>query len=139
MPSDREVVLDELLDGLSIDVVARRFDRPEDEVHLKRETERIYDGEEMRAEWTLTARRLRRMELKLDRKAIDHLDCVAAAIALKASERQATLCGANGHPIVSLRSCMLARSRGGGPRPTSLSDYSAIYSRTSARTTASSS
>jgi len=59
---------------------------------------RVYDGTDMRAEWALTARRLRRMALAFDKKAITGLDCAAAVVAIKASERRATLTGANAPP-----------------------------------------
>jgi hypothetical protein len=100
MPSNHEDVLDGLMDGLSIEDAAERFGVPEAEVReiLKRETARVYDGEAMRAEWVLTARRLRRMELTFDKKAIDDLDCAAAVVAIKASERRASLTGANAPP-----------------------------------------
>ena len=97
---DREAVLDFLMDGGSISAAADRFGLRETEVRdiLKQETDRCYDGAEMRSEWTLTARRLRRMELAFDRKAIDDLDCAAAIVAIKASERRASLTGANAPP-----------------------------------------
>jgi len=49
----------------------------------------------MRQEWMLTARRLPAMELDFYKKAMDDLDCTAAIVALKSSERPATLTGAN--------------------------------------------
>jgi hypothetical protein len=69
---DRDAVLDALMDSLSIEAAADRFGLREADVRaiLKEETDRCYDGAEMRAEWTLTARRLRRMEIKFDRQAI---------------------------------------------------------------------
>lgn len=93
---DREAVLDALMDGHSIGAVADRFDLAEGDVReiLREESERTFDGAAMRAEWTLTARRLRRMELKFDAKAIADLDCSAAIVAIKASERRASLSGA---------------------------------------------
>lgn len=59
--------------GDPIVVVADRFDLRQDEVReiLKAETDRAYNGAEMRAEWALTARRLRRMELTFDKLAIE--------------------------------------------------------------------
>ena len=73
MPTDPEQVLDALMQGSSIAAPAIRFGIRESEVReiLKAEVDRFYDGEELRAEWTLTARRLRRMELKFDKQAID--------------------------------------------------------------------
>ena len=94
---DRDKVLDALMDGLSVEAAADRFNMREADVAeiLKAETDRVYDGSAMRAEWTLTGRRLRRMELAFDKKAITEMDCAAAIVALKASERRATLTGAN--------------------------------------------
>jgi rhamnose utilization protein RhaD (predicted bifunctional aldolase and dehydrogenase) len=96
MAIDREAILDALMEGSSIAAVADLFDLREAEVRqiLKEETDRAYNGEEMRAEWTLTARRLRRMELAFDAKAIADLDCNCAIVAIKASERRASLSGA---------------------------------------------
>lgn len=98
--ADRDAVLDFLMTGGSIKAAADRFDMRETEVReiLKAETDRAYDGAEMRAEWTLTARRLRRMELAFDAKAIAELDCTAAIVAIKASERRASLTGASAPP-----------------------------------------
>ena len=97
MPTDRDAVLDALMDGMSIEAAAHRFGLREAEVRdiLKAETDRAYDGAAMREEWTLTARRLRRMEMVFDRKAIVDLDPTAAIVAIKASERRASLTGAN--------------------------------------------
>jgi len=97
-------VLDALIGGLSLAGVADRFGISKSAVQaiLKQETDRVYDGAEMRAEWMLTARRLRRMELAFDKKAVEQLDCAAAIVAIKASERRATLTGANapiGHAV----------------------------------------
>lgn len=48
----------------------------------------------MRDERDLTARRLRRMELKFDKQAIDNLDCTAAFVAIKArAQGQFKWCG----------------------------------------------
>ena len=93
MPPDRDAVLDALMEGSSIAAAADRFGIRESEVReiLKAEVDRCYDGEELRAEWTLTARRLRRMELKFDKQAIENLECTAAMVAIKASERRASL------------------------------------------------
>ena len=90
-------VLDALAAGASIRACAARFDMGESDVRdiLKAETDRASDGAEMRAEWMLAARRLRAMELAFHRKALDDLDCTAAVVAIKASERRATLTGAN--------------------------------------------
>ena len=90
-------VLDALAAGLTIRACAARFDMGESDVRdiLKAETDRASDGAEMRAEWMLAARRLRAMELAFHRKALDDLDCTAAVVAIKASERRATLTGAN--------------------------------------------
>ena len=97
---DRDAVLDALMGGLSIEAAAARFGMREADVReiLKAEIDRNHDGAEMRAEWTLTARRLRRMELAFDRKAIADHDCAAAIVSIKASERRATLMGANAPP-----------------------------------------
>ena len=93
-----------MIGGLSLAGVADRFGISKSAVQaiLKQETDRVYDGAEMRAEWMLTARRLRRMELAFDKKAVEQLDCAAAIVAIKASERRATLTGANapiGHAV----------------------------------------
>ena len=93
MADRRDEVLDALMIGDSIGVVADRFGLAKADVReiLKDETDRAADGAEMRAEWMLTQRRLRRMELAFDRYAIENLDCNAALIAIKASERRASL------------------------------------------------
>jgi hypothetical protein len=93
---DREAVLDALMDGHSFEAVADRFGLEKADVReiLREESERTFDGAAMREEWALTARRLRRMELKFDKQAIDNLDCGAAIVAIKASERRASLSGA---------------------------------------------
>src|SRR5215469_12737464 len=102
--TDRDAVLDALAFGLSIEDAAGRFGMREADVRelLRQETDRCYDGVEQRSEWMLAARRLQRIELKFARKAFDDMDPTAAIIAIKASERRATLCGANapiGHAI----------------------------------------
>ena len=96
MADRRDEVLDALMIGDSIGVVADRFGLAKADVReiLKDETDRAADGAEMRAEWMLTQRRLKRMELAFDRYAIENLDCNAALVAIKASERRASLSGA---------------------------------------------
>ena len=98
--TDRDDVLDALASGLTIPACARRFSLSEADVSdiLKSETDRVADGAEMRAEWMLTARRLREVELKFHAKAVADLDCAAAVVSIKASERRATLTGANAPP-----------------------------------------
>jgi hypothetical protein len=118
--ADREAILDALMDGASIEAIAKRVGLHKAEVQaiLKEETANAYDGEALRSEWTLTARRLRRMELAFDRKAIDDLDCTAAIVAIKASERRASLTGANaqqGHLVTVMR--MRRRSKSHRPAP----------------------
>src|SRR5215469_5970454 len=95
MPIDRDAILDALADGLSIAAAADQFDLPEAEVRqiLKAETDRLYDGAEMRAGWALADRRLLRMELAFHRKAMEEMDASLAGIALKANERRASLQG----------------------------------------------
>jgi hypothetical protein len=117
MPGDHDVVLDALANGLSIEAAADRFGLREAEVRdiLKQETDRCYDGAEMRAEWTLTARRLRQLELVFGRKAIDDLDCAAAIVSIKASERRATLTGANavqGHLVTIMHAAKAVEDEG---------------------------
>ena len=98
--SDRDAVLDALAFGLSIEDAAGRFGMREAEVRqrLKQETDRVYDGVEQRSQWMLTSRRLELIEVKFARKALDDMDPTAAIVAIKASERRATLTGANAPP-----------------------------------------
>jgi len=104
--ADPEAVLDALASGDTLAAVADQFRLSKAEIRriIKSEVDRVFDGSEMRVEWMLTARRLRRMELAFDRKAVEQLDCAAAIVAIKASERRATLTGANAPPasIVTL-------------------------------------
>jgi hypothetical protein len=120
--ADRDAVLDALMEGSSIEAAADRFGLREAEVReiLKDETDRAYDGEELRAEWTLTARRLRRMELKFDAKAIADLDCTAAIVAIKASERRASLQGAGSALPSHLLTIMHAQAIAEAPTSTQL-------------------
>jgi rhamnose utilization protein RhaD (predicted bifunctional aldolase and dehydrogenase) len=110
--ADREAVLDALMVGDPIGVVADRFDLTKAEVRkiLREESERTFDGAAMRDEWALTARRLRRMELKFDKYAIDNLDCTAAIVAIKASERRASLSGAGSAAPSHLITVMQAKA-----------------------------
>ena len=98
--TDHSAVLDALAFGLSIEDAAGRFGMREAEVRqrLKQETDRVYDGVEQRSQWMLTSRRLELIEVKFARKALDDMDPTAAIVAIKASERRATLCGANAPP-----------------------------------------
>jgi len=101
---DRESILDAIAFGLTIDEAADRFGIGKADVReiLKTETDRVYNGAEQRSDWMLTARRLQRIELKFARKAVNDMDPVAAVVSIKASERRATLCGANapiGHTV----------------------------------------
>jgi hypothetical protein len=101
---DREAALDAMMDGHSIGVVADRFGLAKAEVReiLREESERRFDGAAMRDERALTARRLWRMEPKFDKQAIDNLDCTAVIVAIKASERRASLSGGG---VLSHRTC----------------------------------
>lgn len=86
--TDQEVILDALAGGLTIKAAADRFDMPQNEVRalLKEEAERCYDGAEMRQEWALASRRLKRMELAFHERAMEQMD--------PSFERRASLSGA---------------------------------------------
>ena len=96
-PSDHDVVIDALADGLSIVKVARRYGLPQAEVRrmLKEATELCYNGEAMREAWALEDRRLQAVGLKFFHKAMDDGNPSDALVFIKASERRATLAGAN--------------------------------------------
>jgi hypothetical protein len=76
------------------------------------------DGSAIRDEWALTARRLRRLELKFDAMAIADLDCTAAIVSIKASERRASLSGAGSAQPSHLITVMSARALEEAPTST---------------------
>jgi uncharacterized protein YbjT (DUF2867 family) len=90
-----DVVADALASGETVAEVADRFGMTQAgcAAVFAKETRRCYDGEASRG--SSGARRMETIERKFYRKAIDDLDATAAAIAIKANERRATLCGAN--------------------------------------------
>jgi len=63
--ADPEAVLDALASGDTLAAIADQFRLSKAEIRriIKSEVDRVFDGSEMRVEWMLTARRLRRMEL----------------------------------------------------------------------------
>jgi hypothetical protein len=102
MPSDddddRENIVTAIARGKSVREVSREFERAEAEVRsiVAEAIKRAYDGEWLRQEWTLEDHRLKMICLKNFGKAMDgEGDSTAAAIYIKASERRATLAGAN--------------------------------------------
>jgi hypothetical protein len=102
MPSDedaeREAIVTAIASGKTVRTVSREFERAEAEVRaiVADAVKRAYDGEWLRQEWALEDHRLKQICLKNFGKAIDgEGDSTAAAIYIKASERRATLAGAN--------------------------------------------
>jgi hypothetical protein len=95
---DPEVILDALAGGLSIKKAAQRFHVPVDDVRklLQEEIERCRDGAHLREVWALADRRLAAVEVKFFNRAMQgEGDLQSAAVFIKASERRATLNGAN--------------------------------------------
>lgn len=104
MPIDPEIVVNGIANGLSIRDAARHYELSEAEIRaiLKRATDECYDGIHLREQWMLEARRLQAVGLKFFHKAMDEGDPQAAIVFIKASERAATLAGANaptGHAV----------------------------------------
>lgn len=100
---DNETILDALAAGLSVKKAAKQFGVPEREVYraLREEVERCRDGERIREVWALEDRRLAAVGLRFYQLAMEG-DHQAAVIYIKASERRATLNGANaplGHAV----------------------------------------
>jgi hypothetical protein len=102
---DPETIVDAIADGLAVPEAVHRFGLDEREIRtiLKRATERCYDGAYMREAWMLEERRLAAVGLKYYQRAMEgDGDPQAAIIFIKASERRATLRGANspvGHAV----------------------------------------
>jgi hypothetical protein len=102
MPSDedaeREAIVTAVARGRTVREVSREFERAEAEVRsiVADAVKRAYDGEWLRQEWALEDHRLKQICLKNFAKAMDgEGDSTAAAVYIKASERRATLAGAN--------------------------------------------
>jgi len=94
---DPETILDALADGLTQAQVSTRYHVPIGKVRrlMKEATERCYDGAYLREHWMLEDRRLYAMELKFWHKAMQDGSPADAMVAVKTSERRATLAGAN--------------------------------------------
>jgi hypothetical protein len=98
MAIDPEVILDALAGGLSVEKAAKQFRVPADDVRklLKKEIERCRDGDHLREAWALADRRLAAVEVKFFNRAMQgEGDLQSAIVFIKASERRATMNGAN--------------------------------------------
>ena len=94
---DYDAVIDALADGMSVAKVSRQYGLPQTDVKrmLKEATELCYNGEAMREAWALEVRRLQAVGLKFFHKAMADGNPADAMVFIKASERRATLAGAN--------------------------------------------
>jgi DNA-directed RNA polymerase specialized sigma24 family protein len=101
---DEDTIVQALADGLSLAQTADRFGVSIDDVRKARSqaVAAFSDGEALRQEWALESKRLAACGMRFYQIAMRDNDTQAAMIFLKASERRATLCGANapqGHSV----------------------------------------
>ena len=96
---DPDDVVQAIADGLTVSQVADRFGVSLDEVTLAA----FSDGEALRLDWMLEAKRLAACGLRFYQIAMRDNDPQAAVIFIKASERRATLMGANAPAATSMR------------------------------------
>src|SRR5215831_8847070 len=94
---DRENMVLAIASGLSMSQVADRFNVTVDEVReaQKQALAAFSDGEALRLDWMLESKRLAAVGMKFYQIAMRDADPAAAVIFIKASERRATLMGAN--------------------------------------------
>jgi hypothetical protein len=94
---DHNAIVQAIADGLSSAQAAERFGVATDEIRAaqKQAVKELADGDALRVEWMLEDRRLKAIGLKFYNIAMRDNDPQAAVIFLKASERRASLNGAN--------------------------------------------
>ena len=94
---DHSDIVQVIADGLTIAKTAERFGVTIDEVRtaIKEAVKELSDGDALRQEWMLEDRRLKAVGLKFYNIAMRDNDPQSAIVFLKASERRATLNGAN--------------------------------------------
>ena len=96
-PDREEEIIQAVADGLSATKAAKRFGLSLKNVRalIKREADALSDGQTLREQWMLEDRRLRAIGLLFYEKAIKEGNPADAMIFIKASERRATMNGAN--------------------------------------------
>ena len=94
---DPESMVLAIASGMSMSAVADRFNVTVDEVReaQKQALAAFSDGEALRLDWMLESKRLAAVGMKFYQIAMRDADPAAAVIFIKASERRATLMGAN--------------------------------------------
>src|SRR5215467_12573422 len=94
---DPETMVLAIASGMSMSAVADRFGVSVDEVReaQKQALAAFSDGEALRLDWMLESKRLAAVGMKFYQIAMRDADPAAAVIFIKASERRATLMGAN--------------------------------------------
>src|SRR5262245_50509955 len=97
--ADPDVIVLAAANGMSVTDIARSHGLTEIQVQtvITQEAARCMEGEHMRREWMLEARRLRALGMKYYELGMQG-DPTAAMVFLRASERLSTLSGLN-HPI----------------------------------------
>src|SRR5499427_10878858 len=102
---DRENMVLAIASGLSMSQVADRFNVSVDEVRdaQKQALAAFSDGGALRLDWMLESKRLAACGLRFYQIAMRDNDPQAAVIFIKASERRATLMGANAPAAASVK------------------------------------
>src|SRR5215468_4848459 len=102
---DPEAMVQAIADGLTLAQTADRFSVSVDEVRdaQKQALAPFSDGDALRLDWMLEAKRLAACGMKFYQIAMRDNDPQAAVIFIKASERRATLMGANAPAAASVK------------------------------------
>jgi hypothetical protein len=102
---DPDAMVQAIADGLTLTETADRFGVTIDEVReaQKQALAAFSDGEALRLDWMLESKRLAACGLRFYQIAMRDADPAAAAIFIKASERRATLMGANAPAAASVK------------------------------------
>src|SRR5215831_6795349 len=102
---DPEAMVQAIADGLTVTQTADRFGVSVDEVRdaQKQALAAFFDGDAFRLDWMLESKRLAACGLRFYQIAMRDNDPQAAMIFIKASERRATLMGANAPAATSVK------------------------------------